>query len=500
MNLKLLLKEKEFIFIFETSPGRKHPENLEFFENSTQSGLIDCISITENLGGSPALPPDFFALKLSHLSIPIILHFSCKDKNRNQIESELLKLNELNLNNLLIMTGDYPDRGFSGAAKPVFDLDAVHVLLLASSISPKFFKGAVINPFKLTVEETWLQYFKLFKKFKASADFVVTQSGFSPLKWKELKLLLETGLTKNLSILLKAPEIFSEREDERIKKIPVFGSIIYPAPRILDAIASLRIPGIILSEKVYEAVKNKKVHPVEVAAKLAAILKGLGFKGVHLCGFPQKPERLKEFRELFNNYLNNWAKLIDEFEDTFFYRKQGEKVKRKFHIVIKNEETSTSLSPIKPKVKLSFLISHAFHQVFFNEKSLLFPVLKGLVKLVSRSSVLTKLITKFEYTVKKWLYECKECGECKLYEFNYHCPQGGCAKGLLNGPCGGSIEGFCEVHPFTKKCVYVKAINSAPNLNSVKKLIYPQKGIPFLPPRNWKNYGKSSWINFFLEK
>lgn len=41
--------------------------------------------------------------------------------------------------------------------------------------------------------------------------------------------------------------------------------------------------------------------------------------------------------------------------------------------------------------------------------------------------------------------ECSLCGECILDKTGGICPVTRCAKGLLNGPCGGSIEGKCEV-------------------------------------------------------
>ncbi len=40
---------------------------------------------------------------------------------------------------------------------------------------------------------------------------------------------------------------------------------------------------------------------------------------------------------------------------------------------------------------------------------------------------------------------CSLCGECILDRTAGICPVTRCAKGLLNGPCGGSIGGKCEV-------------------------------------------------------
>jgi len=40
---------------------------------------------------------------------------------------------------------------------------------------------------------------------------------------------------------------------------------------------------------------------------------------------------------------------------------------------------------------------------------------------------------------------CRACGECILFETAGICPMTRCAKGLLNGPCGGCVDGKCEV-------------------------------------------------------
>ena len=42
---------------------------------------------------------------------------------------------------------------------------------------------------------------------------------------------------------------------------------------------------------------------------------------------------------------------------------------------------------------------------------------------------------------------CRMCGECVLGETGGICPVTRCAKNLWNGPCGGSVEGRCEVDP-----------------------------------------------------
>lgn len=49
--------------------------------------------------------------------------------------------------------------------------------------------------------------------------------------------------------------------------------------------------------------------------------------------------------------------------------------------------------------------------------------------------------------VGKWAERCGGCGECVLDRFSGVCPIARCSKSLLNGPCGGSQKGKCEVDP-----------------------------------------------------
>ena len=44
-----------------------------------------------------------------------------------------------------------------------------------------------------------------------------------------------------------------------------------------------------------------------------------------------------------------------------------------------------------------------------------------------------------------WSARCAACGNCVLAQFAGVCPIVRCSKSLLNGPCGGSHDGKCEV-------------------------------------------------------
>jgi hypothetical protein len=51
---------------------------------------------------------------------------------------------------------------------------------------------------------------------------------------------------------------------------------------------------------------------------------------------------------------------------------------------------------------------------------------------------------------------CETCGSCLLGETGGVCPIAGCAKHLKNGPCGGTVDGKCEVGGYTRPCAWIE--------------------------------------------
>jgi len=49
-----------------------------------------------------------------------------------------------------------------------------------------------------------------------------------------------------------------------------------------------------------------------------------------------------------------------------------------------------------------------------------------------------------------WEERCVGCGDCVLEKTGGICPVTRCAKSLLNGPCGGSSNGSCEINKDTE--------------------------------------------------
>lgn len=71
--------------------------------------------------------------------------------------------------------------------------------------------------------------------------------------------------------------------------------------------------------------------------------------------------------------------------------------------------------------------------------------------------------------------QCGMCGECDIQVFGGLCPVSHCPKGMQNGPCGGSVEGKCEVDE--RKCVWDeihKRLESLGRLEVLKDIHEPK--------------------------
>jgi methylenetetrahydrofolate reductase (NADPH) len=485
-----------FCHLWEQIPGPgafeiRQATVLENAQKAAEGKMYCAVSITDNPGGNPAISTDVLCSEIRKLGIEPLVHIAFRDRSRNQAESLLFQLAALDINNILILTGDYPsDLGFKGKSKPVFDLDSVNGLRLAGEMNlglereimrqktrlapTEFYAGVAFSPYKQFEAEVMGQYYKLKKKIEAGADFVITQVGYDARKLDEF----QKWLKKNNY------------------QIPALASIYVLSYPVAKAMHDNRVPGCVVTDKLLKqiAVESEgqdkgKAARLERAAKMYAIVKGLGYKGAYISSQGLSYESAEYIVTRGKELASKWTDWLSEFDypqnNGFYYFNQD---------VVKGLNTEIAAPrPQKPARPLIYLLSLALHTSLFEPQSPLFKPVQGLMRLIDSSPVLKKPFHAVEFWTKAVLYGCKDCGDCALDDAAFLCPVSQCPKNQRNGPCGGSFESWCEVYPNEKKCIWVTAyrrLKSGHKEDSIADNL--------VPPQNWELWQTSSWINYFL--
>ena len=494
-----LLNPSVFPVTWELVPGRGAREvaqdkALALAGQAASNSNIYALTLTDNPGGTPAMSADFMGSEIVKLGIEPLVHFTCKDKNRNAMESSLYALDRAGVRNLLVMSGDYPVSGYSGRPAPVFDLDPIHVLQLISDMNggleypgikdtirhrpADFFAGAVVSPFKATEAEQIVQYSKLKKKIEAGAQFIVTQLGYDARKFHEVLLYMkQNGFD-----------------------IPLIGNIYILPFGAAKMMNRNDLPGSVVTDKLLADLDRERNDPdkgqgarILRAARMYAILKGMGFSGVHIGGHNIKYEQVDAIIDMGESLTSQWKDLVRYFDypidgGFYYYEKDPEGgLNREVPVKLVDQ-----LSDVK--IGWSYGFSRFFHQLMYEPGRNLYGFMKRLCSKV-QGTKMEGPFHKMEHLTKVTLFDCRDCGDCALIDVAYLCPMSQCPKNQRNGACGGSYKGWCEVYPEKRHCIYVRAYARLKKHGEEREL-----SREIVPPCNWDLYQTSSWINYYQGK
>jgi ferredoxin len=78
-----------------------------------------------------------------------------------------------------------------------------------------------------------------------------------------------------------------------------------------------------------------------------------------------------------------------------------------------------------------------------------------------------------------WSERCQGCGQCILHLTGGICPITRCSKSILNGPCGGSTDGKCEINPEIE-CGWQLIINRLKELGELER-----RFMEMIPIKDW---------------
>lgn len=400
-----------------------------------------------------------------------VLSFTLATRERNEVLDRVRAWRALGVRNLLVVTGDHP--GAKGGSRPQFDLDSMQTLMLLRDAATKgdgfpadLHTGCVVSPFKRLEAELLWQYARLRRKVEAGADFIVSQAGYDPVAWDEL--------LRYCRLEALAP--------------PVIGTVLVPDAGLARRIAAGGLPGVAIPRRLLERLGSSDTRAsLGLAAAAVAVLSGLGFHGALLSGRPLAPEEVRLIGEEAERLAPRWRDCLGEFADPLprfaYFRK----------------EASTGLNGDRP-TDLSrralphpmYVFSRAVDHLLFGPVEPVFRLLTRVCRYCDARPAWGKALWWMEYLSKVPLYRCRMCGDCTLYACGFFCSEARCPKRMVNGPCGGSRDGRCEV-PAAGTCMWVKAYDCLKT-----RAARPSFTAPPVPPKDRRLEGTCSWINFCL--
>ncbi len=510
-QLKQLFKEDKFLIGVELVNSRgimqqaNSQKTLKLASGLSEDNRIDWLSITDSAGGNPTMSPDYLARQVKDKGKNTIIHLSCKDLNRNGLESLAWKYSSEGFDNLLVITGDYPVNGFEGIAQPVFDIDSVALLKMLNEMNSglkvngrkpnsiieldrtDFFLGCAVSPFKFSEAEQIMQYEKLKLKERTGADFIISQLGYDIRKSHELLCYMkESNIT-----------------------IPAVGYVYLLSAGVANIFNKDLIPGCVVSDELLKKINEEKKSKdkgksffIDFAAKQLLALKAMGYKGVYLGGI-HKYEDFQAIMEKVDEYKNaNWLDFVDELSNPclneFYYYSLDKKTGLSDIKNINPKYFNFKKSAFSKHVTLSYRFSRLWHALFFAYDAPFFNLCKSYYKFLEKrkGKTLDKLSYLNERFWKSFFFRCRDCGDCSLPDINYLCPVSQCEKNQRNGPCGGSSKNNCEASKSGKDCIWVRAYERDKYFNGNNNELLNRK--PVINNYDFKN--TSGWANCFLLK
>jgi len=439
---------------------------------------FDALSITDNPGGHAMLSADTIGTDLVWRGQEVIIHLSCKDWNRNALESRCWKLASEGFRNVLALSGDYPVSGYHGQSAPVFDIDSVGLLQLLTEVSGgHFFPGAVVTNYKRLESEVMPQYFKLARKIRAGARFVINQIGYDARKMAELvRYMALQGLN-----------------------VPAIANVFVLTAKAAQYFHAGRVPGVTVSDELLALVEKHAASPdrgksflLEFAARQCAIARGLGYRGIYLGGHLrfEDYERILAIVDTFAP--DDWRTFAREIQFPLpgeFYYLEADEATGLCTDEVNREYLRSKRDP--PAAPLAYRFSRLVHDHVFAEGSAGFRAGQAVYRAVESAPTLARALHGAEHALKVLQFDCKDCGDCSLPEIAYLCPESQCAKNQRNGPCGGAHDGACEVGE--KPCIWSRAYERLKSYGEEEGMLAGPVVI-----RNGALRGTSAWANAFL--
>lgn len=213
-RLEHLLADGAFVVTCELNPPDSAAPDGVLASARALLGTIDAVHVSDNSLASPHMCGLALAALVERLGMETILHMTCRDRNRNMLQADLLGAAALGVRHVLCLTGDHPAIGDHPEAKPVFDLDAVSWIDTARQLRddrallsgrplispPRLLIGGGAEPTSPPIE---LRPQRLAVKVAAGIDFAVTQVVYDmALLRRYLDRVRDLGLLDKIHLLV----------------------------------------------------------------------------------------------------------------------------------------------------------------------------------------------------------------------------------------------------------------------------------------------------------
>jgi methylenetetrahydrofolate reductase (NADPH) len=195
---------------------------------------VDAANVTDNQGAQVRVSSFAGSIVALAEGLEPVMQMTCRDRNRIALQSDLLSAGALGVPNLVLMTGDRPERGDHADATPVFDLSSSGLMNVARTLRDegRLLSGRAIDPapqYLLGAVDTGAGVpDRLEQKVADGAEFVQTQFVFDVddfVVW--MQKVRDLGLDGRCGILAGVGPIRSLRALEFMAGIP--GVVIPPA-------------------------------------------------------------------------------------------------------------------------------------------------------------------------------------------------------------------------------------------------------------------------------
>ena len=196
-KLRETLDSGAFAVVAEIKPPKGTAVDDMLAPVKALGGRVTAFSVPDNEHARMRLSSVAAARLVKEAGAEVLLHLTCRDRNRLALESDLLGAAVLGLENILLVSGDYVTLGDHPQAKPVYDADSVQLLQIAQGLAdghdsaglplqgnPAFFLGAVVIP---EADPLAPQLLKFEKKLAAGAQFFVTPPVFDLEKLRRFR-------------------------------------------------------------------------------------------------------------------------------------------------------------------------------------------------------------------------------------------------------------------------------------------------------------------------